>query len=117
MQLNSSVEQGPLGGFELVARWDFAYDYLDTWATGEFLLRSDGTLLRRSGGSSYARGQTSYKFGEWEPVSWWDSTCNADAAILRLKAKGYVLATPGPTSIDNSVAGPFPGTPGLAQYL
>jgi len=116
--MSSSIEQvEPLDGFDLVAHWAFVHDTDDSWATGEFLLRNDGALLRRSGGSSYERGFTTYKFDRWEPVTWWGGISNADASMAVLKARGYDLSIPGPTLIESSVAGPFAGIPKLARYL
>jgi hypothetical protein len=37
---------------------------------GELLLRSDGVLLRRYGGS-YRAGQIAWKYGPWDKVAWW----------------------------------------------
>ena len=99
------------------ARWGFVYDTDETWVTGEFLLAADGRLLCRMGGSRTSGEGTSYSFGQWEPVDWWDGTSDPDAAIIALKSSGYSLTLPGPTAVDESTAGPFRGIPALATYL
>ncbi|MQA13422.1 MAG: hypothetical protein GEV09_04385 [Pseudonocardiaceae bacterium] len=71
---------GPLDGAEVVAHWGFVYDY-DTdrgggFVSGQFLLRSDGVLLWRMGGSSYHDGMSTWSFRAWEPVSWWPGETN-----------------------------------------
>lgn len=111
----------PLGGAGLVAHWGFVYDMDEDagggFVSGEFLLRSDGVLLRRYGSNSYSKGYTSWRYGAWEPVSWWTGETELSAAIRLLKRHGYDLHRPSPVPIDKQTAGPYPGSPDRAEYL
>ena len=103
-----------------VGHWGWVYDYDDDagggFASGEFLLRSDGVLLRRYVFSSSGGGQTTFRAHPWQPVSWWEGLADPTAAIQSLKAHGYSLCRPN-VPIDEDKAGPFPGLPPLAEYL
>jgi hypothetical protein len=101
----------------VVAHWGFVYDTDRSWVTGELLLRSDGILLRRYGGSRYQDGATTYTFGTWERVPWWNGVVDREVALSQLKTRGYSVTLPGPTAIEVSTAGPFPGAPATATYL
>jgi hypothetical protein len=106
------------GGLSAMRHWGFVWDYNDDevggFASGEFLLRSDGVLLRRYGYSSSGKDGTRWKFGAWEVK---DAEAGTDVAKVSAKliAEGYGLTKPSPVPIDESTAGPFPGLPDLAQ--
>jgi len=107
-------------GVELVQRWKFLLDNLPDWigdgfSTGEFLLRSDGLLLRRSVRSSHARGQTTWWAGPWSEFHRFAAGTGVDPARAWLIDHGYDLGDPSPVAIDSDVAGPFPGLPELFQ--
>lgn len=110
----------PLEGAELVAHWGFVYDIDDDagggFVSGEVLLRSDGVLLRRYGTSHSRDGQTTWRYGPWEPDRLWAGPTDAEGALRWLKARGYGLCRPN-VPIDRREAGPFPGLPDLAEYL
>ena len=64
----------PLGGQVIAGRWSFGYDMPDElgggFVAGELLLRGDGVLLRRYGGSSYrcpGRSPGITGHGKWCP--------------------------------------------------
>lgn len=104
-------------GTAVVARWGFVADTEHSWVTGEVLVRSDGVLLRRYGGSSSRGGRTTWRFHAWEPVGWWPGETDADAALRVLKGRGYDLSAPSPVPVDEDEAGPFDGYPEAATYL
>jgi hypothetical protein len=117
------MSQGPgdvLEGAEQVAHWGWVYDYDDDggggFASGEFLLRSDGVLLRRSVFSRYRDGETTWRAHPWQPVSWWEGQTDAAEAMNLLKAHGYGLCRPD-VPFDQDGAGPYPGLPPLAEFL
>src|ERR1022692_5324546 len=71
MSDSTGLPQGdPLHGAAVAGRWSFGYDMPDDlgggFVCGELLLRSDGILLRRYGGSSYRAGQITWKYGPWD---------------------------------------------------
>lgn len=73
MNENARLPQAdPLSGSAIAGRWSFGYDMPDQlgggFVAGELLLRSDGVLLRRYGGSSYRAGQVTWKYGPWDDL-------------------------------------------------
>ena len=70
----------PLSGSAIVGRWSFGYDMPDElgggFVSGELLLRTDGILLRRYGGSSHRARQVTWKYGPWDEVTWWTGETN-----------------------------------------
>ncbi len=102
---------------EPVGYWGFAADTAESWVTGQLLLLPDGVLLRRYGGSSYGGGETTYRYGAWEPVTWWPGIADRDQAIGALRSTGYDLYEPGPVPLGEKTAGPFPGSPGPATPI
>lgn len=105
-------------GVELVHRWRFLLDNLPDWigggfSAGEFLLRSDGVLLRRSVGSSFSRGQTTWRAGPWSDFHRFPAGTTHGQAQAWLVGHGYDLGDPSPVAVDKSVAGPYPGLPEL----
>jgi hypothetical protein len=111
----------PLAGAGLVARWGFVYDEPEErgggYVAGEFLLRSDGVLLRRYGSSYTNKDGHRWQFSGWKVVSWWKGTADRELAIRELKRQGYDLNQPSPVAIDQGAAGPFPGVPDLAKPI
>jgi hypothetical protein len=110
----------PLEGADLIAHWDWVYDIDDDFgggfSMGQFLLRRDGVLLRRFGGSSTGREGTTWRYSPWEVVADWPGAANAQEAMSQLKESGYDLCRPNiPFHLDE--AGPFPGAPAPAEYL
>ena len=82
----------PLQGAAVAGRWSFAYDMPEDlgggFVSGELLLRTDGVLLRRYGGSSYRAGQLTWQFKPWEPVTWWSGETGPQRAVAILKGRG-----------------------------
>jgi hypothetical protein len=110
----------PLAGAELVARWGFVYDEPEErgggYVAGEFLLRSDGMLLRRYGSSYTNKDGHRWQFSGWKVVSWWEGTADPELAIRELKRQGYDLNQPSPVPIDQGAAGSFLGVPDLVVH-
>jgi hypothetical protein len=111
----------PLAAAGLVARWGFVYDEPEErgggYVSGEFLLRSDGVLLRRYGTSYTNKDGSTWRFSPWKVVSWWRGTADPEQAIRTLKRQGYGLHQPSPVPIDEETAGPFPDLPDLAEPI
>jgi hypothetical protein len=74
----------PLSGSAIAGRWSFGYDMPHElgggFVSGELLLRSDGILLCRYGGSSYRAGQITWKYGPWKEATWWTAEANPPAS-------------------------------------
>jgi hypothetical protein len=103
-------------GVELVHRWMFLLDNLPEWigggfSVGEFLLRSDGVLLRRSVSSSFWHGQTTWRAGPWSEFHRFPAGTGQGQARHWLVARGYELGDPSPVAVHEAVAGPYPGLP------
>jgi hypothetical protein len=111
----------PLAAAGLVARWRFAYDEPEErgggHVAGEFLLRSDGVLLRRYGYSYSNKDGYTWQFSRWKVVNSWSGTADPKRAIRALKRQGYDLYQPSPVPIDEETVGPFPGVPDLAKPI
>lgn len=104
-----------VGDMVTVQRWSFARDdERGGVVSGEFLLRSDGILLRRMGGSRYGAEGTTYHYGPWTIESAWDGGAHARACAAWLKGRWYDLYEPNPIGVSERAAGPFPGMPPLA---
>lgn len=117
---DTNLQADPLQGATVAGYWDWVYDfdgdYGGGFVTGQFLLRSDGVLLRRGGGSSYSKGATTYSYREWVRAGEWEP--GVDPAVVIASLKGmYSLAKPSPVPPDQRTAGPFPGSPEPAEYL
>lgn len=103
------------GSFSVLRHWGFVWDYNDDeiggFASGEFLLRSDGALLKRMG----------YSIGAGDDMRWkfmgWDAEAGTEVATVSAKliAAGYGLYKPSPVPINESTGGPYPGFPDLAE--
>ena len=106
------------GRFSALRHWGFVWDYNDDeiggFASGEFLLRSDGVLLRRYGYSIGSGDETRWKFMSWKVKDPGAGT-EVSKVSAKLRGEGYDLYKPGPVPIDESTAGPFPGLPDLAE--
>lgn len=117
---DADLQSDPLQGATVAGYWDWVYDYDSDhgggFVTGQFLLRSDGILLRRGGGSSYSGGATSYSFRPWVRAAEWEAGVDPAEVIASLKGM-YSLAKPSPVPFDQSTAGPFPGAPDRAEYI
>jgi hypothetical protein len=111
----------PLAAAGLVARWGFVYDEPEErgggYVSGEFLLRSDGVLLRRYGTSYTNKDGDTWRFSPWQVVSWWRGPADPERAIRTLKRQGYDLHQPSPVPIDEETAGPFPIVPDLPEPI
>jgi hypothetical protein len=111
-----------LASLDVVGHWEFVCDYNESYACGQILALSDGTLLKRMGGSS-SRGDgagawsTTWRYTEWEVYMDWEGDINPKALIEGLKGRGYDLAEPSPVPLDRTEAGPFDGIPNIAKYL
>jgi len=105
----------------MAGRWSFGYDMSDDlgggFVCGELLLRGDGVLLRRYGGSSYRSGQVTWKYGPWDVVSWWPGETDPRQVVALLKSRGYDLFRHNSVPIDKSSYGPVPGSPSAGQPL
>lgn len=81
----------PLAAVGSVARWRFVHDEPEERGggsvAGEFLLRSDGVLLRRYGYSYTNLDGYTWQFSDWKVVSWWRGTADPERAI-RAEAPG-----------------------------
>ena len=107
-------------GVELVYRWGFLLDDLPEWigggfSAGEFLLRSDGVLLRRGVSDSYSRNETTWHAGPWSIFHRFapgTSQGQARAWLINLDCQ---LGGPTPVAIDQETAGPYPGMPEEAR--
>jgi hypothetical protein len=122
MSENAALPPGdPLQGAAVAGRWSFGYDMPDDlgggFVSGELLLRTDGVLLRRYGGSSYRAGQITWQFKPWEPVTWWSGETDPRYAVAILKGRGYDLCEPDPVPIDQPRFGPVPGRPTAGKHL
>ena len=122
MSENTGLPPGDLLGRSAQAgRWSFGYDMPDDlgggFVCGELLLRSDGVLLRRYGGSSYHAGQITWKYGAWDQVSWWTGETDPQQAVALLKSRGYDLLKHDQVPVDKSTFGPVPGSPSAGQPL
>lgn len=117
MSDNNPLDRGRLSALR---HWGFVWDYNDDdgpggFASGEFLLRSDGVLLRRYGSSILTPGKgTRWEYEPWQVMDGEAGTDVGEAA-RRLAARGYDLMKPGPVGIGESTAGPFPGAPPPAE--
>ena len=113
----AAPQDDPLDGHQIVARWSFQMDMDFAISSGEFLLRSDGTLLRRSASSVFQDDLMTWEFGQWEPLWGWVPASDAESAFVALRARGYELGVGYQGPIESSVAGPFPGWPELFRPL
>lgn len=107
---------------DVVGHWEFVYDYDESYACGQILALSDGTMLKRTGGSSSmgdgeGAWSTTWRYTDWEPYTPWEGELNPTAIIEGLKGRGYDLARPSPVPPDQTEAGPFDGIPPIAKYL
>jgi hypothetical protein len=107
-------------GVELVYRWGFLLDNLPEWigggfSAGEFLLRSDGVLLRRGVSDSYSRNETTWHAGPWSVFHRFAPGTGQGEARSWLVNLDYELGGPTPVEIDQEVAGPYPGMPEEAR--
>jgi hypothetical protein len=106
------------GRLSVLRHWGFVWDYNDDevggFASGEFLLRSDGVLLKRMGYSIGAGDHMRWKFMGWEIR---DAEAGTEVAKVsaKLLGEGYGLYKPSPVPITESNGGPFPGHPDLAE--
>ncbi|HEU4866125.1 MAG TPA: hypothetical protein VFV09_00215 [Actinomycetota bacterium] len=106
------------GRFSVLRHWGFVWDYNDDeiggFASGEFLLRSDGVLLKRMGYSIGAGDNLRWKFMGWEVR---DAGAGTEVAKVsaKLKGEGYGLFKPSPVPITERTGGPFPGVPDRAE--
>ncbi len=106
----------PLEGHGILRHWSFAYDYDDDFgggfASGQLLLREDGALLIRYGGSSTSGGVTTWRYRTaWSPMRAWTPVTDPDAALTALLNRGYSVAEPDPTPWDATESGPVDGVP------
>ena len=85
--------------------------------TGEFLLRDDGLLFVRTGGSYAAKDSHGYEFSLWRADLTWDKGADLAKCIAWLNAADYTLSEASPVPVDEKDAGPFPGEPPPARRL
>ena len=115
-----ALSDNPLTGDTVaVRRWAFVYDNDDDdfgggFVSGEFLLRSDGVLLRRMGGSRTAAVGTTYHYGPWRVDGRWTDGVDATACAASLRGWRYGLYEPAPIGVSEREVGPFPGVPAPA---
>lgn len=107
-------------GVHVIYRWGFFLDDLPDWigggfSSGEFLLRSDGILLRRSVSDSYSRNQTTWHAGPWSVFHRFAPRTGQGQARSWLPSLEYELGSPTPVAIDQDAAGPYPGLPEEAR--
>lgn len=107
-------------GVAFVCRWGFLLDDLPEWigggfSVGEFLLRSDGILLRRGVSDSYSRNETTWHASSWSMFHRFAPGTGQGQARSWLTDLDYELGSPTPVAIDQSTAGPYPGMPEEAR--
>lgn len=103
-------------GVESVERWGFVLDNLPEaigggFSAGEFLLRSDGLLLRRSVSSSYSGNETTWHADPWTVFHRFVPGTKGGRARSWLIDLQYELGDPTPVPITQHTAGPYPGMP------
>jgi hypothetical protein len=118
--MNDVVDDPLPEGVERIYRWGFLLDNLPDWigggfSSGEFLLRSDGVLLRRSVNDSYSRNQTTWHAGPWSVFHRFAPGTGQGQARSWLLDLDYELGGPTPVAIDQSTAGPYRGMPDEAR--
>jgi len=118
--LNNVVVDPLPDGVELVYRWGFLLDDLPEWigggfSAGEFLLRSDGVLLRRGVSDSYSRNATTWHAGPWSVFHRFAPGTGQGQARSWLMDLDYELGRPTPVATDKDTAGPYPGMPEEAR--
>jgi len=111
-----------LDSLGVVGHWEFVFDSDESYACGQILALSDGTVLRRSGGSSSVGDgagawSTTWRYTKWGPLMHWEGVIDPAALVEGLKSRGYDLAEPSPAPLDQTEAGPFDGIPSIATYL
>lgn len=112
--------EDPLDGgrFSELRRWGFVWDYNDDeiggFASGEFLLRSDGVLLKRMGYTIGSGDDMRWKFMEWE-IRDAEAGTHVAKVSKKLMGEGYGLYKPSPVPINENTGGPYPGVPDLAE--
>lgn len=94
-------------GTNVVERWGFFLDDLPEWigggfSTGEFLLRSDGVLLRRGVLGGDARDETTWRAGPWTEFHRFPAGAHEGQARVWLEQLDYQLGSPSPLPIDAS---------------
>lgn len=107
-------------GVRVINRWGFLLDDLPDWigggfSAGEFLLRSDGVLLRRGVIDEYSGGKTTWRAGPWSEFQRFPPGTAQGQARAWLIEGDYDLGDPSPVDIDGSTAGPYPGLPEEAR--
>lgn len=96
-------------GTELVYRWGYLLDDLPEeigggFVTGEFLLRSDGVLLKRGVIDLLSRDGMTWSAGPWSIFHRFPPGTGQGQAREWLRAKRYRLARPSPVGIDETSA-------------
>ena len=118
--INSVVGDPLPKGVELVYRWGFLADNLPEsigggFSSGEFLLRSDGLLLRRSVRDSYSHRATTWHAGPWSVFQRFAPGTDQVQVWWWLRGRHYELRGPTPVAVDQDKAGPYPGLPEEAR--
>jgi hypothetical protein len=118
--MNDLVDDPLPEGVERIYRWGFLLDNLPDWigggfSAGEFLLRSDGVLLRRSVSDSFSRNQTTWHAGPWSVFHRFAPGTGQGQARSWLLDLDYELGSPTPVAIDRSTSGPYRGMPEEAR--
>lgn len=79
------------------------------FASGEFLLRSDGALFERGVTDSYSKGATTWEAGPWRIHRQFPPGTREGQVRQWFRARHYQLGGPTPVPIGLDSAGPFPG--------
>jgi hypothetical protein len=104
--------ENPLGGGGSILvhrRWVFEFgDDVGGFATGEFLLRSDGVLFIRYGGDTWSSGSTTYRYSLWNEDPRWSGT-SIEGFVEWATRYPYGLHPPSPVRVDETESGPISG--------
>jgi hypothetical protein len=95
----------PRDGHEVLAHWDYVYDFdgdIGGFVTGQFLLRDDGVLWIRNGGSRWSGGRTWYEYRLWNRWTLEPGPFDVAGALAAVSRRHYTVSAPGPTPIDVS---------------
>ena len=104
-EMDEASENLFAGEVQEVGRWTWLHDMDEPFggfASGEFMLRSDGRAFRRSGGSVYSAGETSWHFGPWQVEDGWDGGTDPQLCEAWLKKRGYEISPPSPCPADRT---------------
>ena len=108
---DASEVRDPREGQAVLALWDYVYDFdgdVGGFATGQFLLRADGALWIRTGGSSWSGpDRTFYRYRPWRRWPFLTEPVDVAGAYAAVHRHHYTVYPPGPVPIDVEEGGPY----------